>query len=69
MSGAPSIEFYIDIYKGADSYAYVMNVKFPDQRIDADLELIQDLKTIMGLDPEDAIREILYVQYKAKYMQ
>lgn len=69
MSGDPSVTVYMDLYSGHNSYAYIVNVKFPDQRVDLSLETIQDLRAIVSLNAEDAAHEILLEAYAEKYCQ
>lgn len=69
MSGTPTITYCINLDYGTDDFAYAVNTKFPDQRIDLSLETIQDLKVIYGLDPVEEARNILKAEYYKKYLQ
>lgn len=68
MSGDPSIAYDIEMY-GDQRHAKIYNTKFPDQMIELPKDIIQDLNSIMGLDPYVECKNILYEEYKAKYMQ
>ena len=70
MSGAASIKFYADLSVPLEEqYAYVVNHLFPDQRIEADAQLIRDSKGIMGADAYEVLKYNLMQRYKEKYSQ
>jgi len=70
LSGAASIKFFSHLNGPIeDQYAYVVNPLFPDQRIDADAQSIQDAKDIIGHNDHEILKYDLMQRYKEKYSQ
>ena len=65
-TSGPSVMFDCNIY-GDEQFAVMYNPLFPNMRVDATLELIQDAKAITTRDAVDVVYEELRREYKAKY--